>query len=183
MATVPFLFFFEGKRDFFWHYNYCPSSSGQVLGCINFWGSLAVQAGVELCPSFNCKCHGCCQSLCTGWVSSVLANYFQQAPDEHFWQTEKQHSSKSGSNLHFHFVSSAWEKIQPRQMPSRSPFPMWCLVPQGKGWWELFQGHQKQDSFWIYLMEIHFRTGDLPTFVLISRAGDFWLSLHIVKYS
>lgn len=72
------------------------------------------------------------------------------------------------------------KKNQPKQMPSWSPFPVWCLVPQGKGWWEVFQGHQKQDPFWIYLMEIRFRTGDLPTFVLISRADDF---LAVLAYS
>lgn len=131
---LSLFFSFLRERGIFWHYNYCPSSSGQVLGCINNWGSLAAQAGVELRTNLNSKCPACIQSLGTGWVSSMLAKYFQQAPDGHFWQTEKQHSSRSGSNLHFHFVSSAWKKNQPKQMPSRSPFPVWCLAPQGKGW-------------------------------------------------
>lgn len=79
------------------------------------------------------------------------------------------------------FCVLSMEKNQPKQMPSSSPFPVWCLVPQGKGWWKAFQGHQKQDPFWIYLMEIHFRMGDLPTFVLISRAGDEFLA--VLAYS
>lgn len=49
------------------------------------------------------------------------------------------------------FCVLSMEKNQPKQMPSKSPFPVW---------WEAFQGHQKQDPFWIYLVEIHFRTGD-----------------------
>lgn len=108
---LSLFFSFLRERGIFWHYNYCPSSSGQVLGCINKWGSLAVQAGVELCTNLNSKCPACIQSLGTGWVSSMLAKYFQHAPDGHFWQTEKQHSSRSRSNLPFHFVSSAWKKI------------------------------------------------------------------------
>lgn len=132
MATVPFLFFFEGEGDFFWHYDYCPPSSGQVLGCINNWGSLAVQAGMELRTNLNSKC-GCIQSLDTSWVSPTLAKCFHQVPDRHFWQTGKQHSSKSGSDLHFHFMSSAWKKTQPKQMLPRSPFHRWCLAPQGGG--------------------------------------------------
>lgn len=79
------------------------------------------------------------------------------------------------------FCVLSMEKNQPKQMPSRSPFPVWCLAPQGKGWWEAFQGHQKQGPFWIYLMEIHFRTGDLPIFVLILRAGDEFLA--VLAYS
>ncbi|KAM4879447.1 protein FAM219A isoform 1-T1 [Sylvia borin] len=95
-------------------------------------GYSSAEAGVKLCTNFNSKCHGCSQSLRTGWVTSMLAKYFEQAPDGHFWQTEKQHSSKSRSNVHFHFVSSAWEKNLSKCLPGlHSPCGAWC--PRGRG--------------------------------------------------
>lgn len=112
MATVPFLFFFEGEGDFF----------GIMiivhLPVAKFWAALII--GVHwlsgqvwsFTPTSSKRC-GCIQSLDTGWISPMLAKCCQQAPDRHFWQTGKQHSAESGSDPHSHFVSSAWKRLNP----------------------------------------------------------------------
>lgn len=55
---------------------------------------------------------------------------------------------------------------------SQVSFPHVVPGTPGRWWQEAFQDHQKQDPFWMYLMEISFRRRELPTFALISRARD-----------
>lgn len=91
MATVPFLFFFEGEGDIFLFSFFFGITIIVHLPVAKFWAALII--GVHwlsrqvwsFAPTLLKFLHcGCIQSLDAGWVSPMLSKSFQQAPDLYF---------------------------------------------------------------------------------------------------
>lgn len=131
MATVPFLFFFEGERDFF------GVTIIVHLPVAKFWAALIIRV-----HWLSRQVWSSAPTLIAD-VMAVARAYIQEGffhagkvlSSGSRWTllADKQHSSKSRSNLHFRFVSSAWKKVGlSKCLPgSHSPCGAWC--PRGRG--------------------------------------------------